>query len=248
MDYYKDYQELFEGAVLWFTGYDQTNLGFPILPAGVTVTPNGTWSNNLNLGNNKEILTFTSSNLNRIVLTDNESWNFGSGNFSICCWIRWTHKTNYAQGIVTQRYKYNSNIALDVYIESTSKMRTFAYACSSNPRIGYEDISAYPFNEWHYICFIRNGDVGYQYNNGVYMGGETTSGFVQCNSTRPLVIGALEASGIFLGDNHFDGQLKDLIIFKGRALTQPEIITLMRLTEPSNRDITPVMSGVRGVE
>lgn len=248
LTYYKDNYELFQNMVLWWQGRDQTSLGFPILPAGVTVTPNGSWTD-LTTDVTRSVKNFTSSNLNRIVLSDNDAWNFGSGSLSICYWVKWTYITGYAQGIVTQRYKYNSNIALDCYIESNAKMHLFVYTCTSSPKLGMEDTSTFPLNEWHYINFIKDGDVAYYYKDGNFVDSATTTGFTQCDSTRPLVIGALEASGNFLIYNHFDGNIKDLMIYKGRALTQPEIIEIMRLTNPaSGRDFAAIYPGIRGVE
>jgi hypothetical protein len=43
------YEELFRNCILHWTGRDQTITGFPIIPTGVTVTPAGTFANDLNV-------------------------------------------------------------------------------------------------------------------------------------------------------------------------------------------------------
>ena len=64
------------------------------------------------------------------------------------------------------------------------------------------------------------------------------------NGTTPFTIGDGGDARVSM----FKGNLKDLMIFKGRALSQDEVVTLMRLTEPGKYDITPIMSGVRSCE
>ena len=72
--YNSQYSELFANCVMWWTGRDTSILGFPIIPSGVTPTTGGTFSSDLNLGNNITLKTFNGSS-NYITLTN--SWIMG---------------------------------------------------------------------------------------------------------------------------------------------------------------------------
>lgn len=244
LNYFTDYSELFDKAVLWWTGYDLTITGFPIIPAGVTPTPNGTWANDLSLGNNKICKTFNGST-NYISLNDNDAWYFGTGDFTVSFWTYYKTMTQY---YYVEICIFNSTSdRLTVFFDNYPGV--YKGACMTYPAdrsvVNLYDnaLGSYVNNTWYHMTFVRNGSVFYIYRNGIVVA-QTSASLNIPNMTGNLYIGYDNCGGTAY---HF-GNLKDLMIFKGRALTQPEIITLMRLTEPGKRDITPVMSGVRGVE
>jgi len=238
MDYYKDYQELFEGAVLWFTGYDQTNLGFPILPAGVTVTPNGTFYKT-DLGNNKSVLNFDGST-NYMSLSDNDAWHMWLGDATFAAWASIANLTSHVV-FLTQRVDGSNQ--LGIYRNYTNNILVL-FIISSGVDVG---VFSCPFsptqNVWYHISILRSGTSCLMYINGVSQTVTQIAAFATVpNLSAAFNIGYGSAQG------YATGNLKDLLVYKGRALTQVEIVTLMRLTEPGKRDITPILPGIRGVE
>ena len=249
--YNGQYEELFSSAVLWWTGSDQTSLGFPILPAGVTVTPNGTWSNDLDLGTNRIVKRFTRTSNNYVSISDHSDWNFGSGNVSICYWMYLISiNTSQENGVLSQRWAYNSNRSLYHDIHPDRYLHCMLTDSTGAVAMHTVDTIQFPLTTWTFVSSIRNGDTLYYYRDGNLISSSTSAGLVVYDSSRPLIIGNVEAGASPLSQNAFDGYFKDLIIFKGRALTQPEIIALMKKTHPTNAigDFRPTLSGIRGVE
>lgn len=240
--YNGQYEELFSSAVLWWPGSDQTSLGFPILPSGVTVTPNGTWSNDLDLGNNNSLKTFNGST-NYISLSDNDAWNFGSGDFTISLWYKPTSATlTGTKGLMGQVPEDGgvTNTGWSILIESA--VPRFYYH-NGTTCVGYSSTcSSFIADVWYHISCIKTSSTLYFFINGISCGSVALSTIN--NSSLAFLIGD---TGYF---SPVGGNIKDLMIFKGRALTQPEIITIMRKTHPTNAigDFRPTLSGIRGVE
>ena len=86
------FNSLLDKCVLWATLQDSAGVSggideFPILPSGVTVTNNGTFTKT-DLGNNKSVLNFNGST-NYISLTDNDAWDVFEDDFTITMWVNY---------------------------------------------------------------------------------------------------------------------------------------------------------------
>lgn len=239
--YSGQYEELFSNCVLWFTGYNQTNLGFPILPAGVTVTPNGTWTNDLNLGNGKSVETFDGST-NYISLTDNDAWDIINTNaFSICGWFR-------LSSLITSRICSQGTTSNDYWRVSwgSTNVLQIMGGVGSVEAINYRAPLIASVGTWYYFTIVKSSGIPGTFNlyiNGVLLTTTILTAYTGATYSLndPFSVG-------YHNTIYWFGNIKDFMIFKGRALTQSEITTLMRLTEPGKRDITPILPGIRGVE
>lgn len=221
---------LFENCILWWTGCELNE--FPIIPSGVTITNNGTWKKD-NLGNNKSVMKFDGSS-NYISLSDNNAWDIGLSNepFTIGIWF----KSTYISNIQCLLYFINNmdwsatGIQWILHTEQQGSSGDYKYLNFAKYRaLGDHyilDDTNYPSSaivvdgNWNFIVINYNGTMYSIYNNGVLCGSKITDP-VQLTSATKFTIGF-----------NLNGSLKDLMIFKGRALTQPEITTLMRLTHP----------------
>jgi len=242
LTFYKDNTEIMSQCVLWWQGRDQTTTGFPILPAGVMVTPSGTWANDLSLGNNKTLKTFNGST-NYISLTDNDAWYFGTSPVTICCWIK-SPTIPVIRYLIWQQTDRNNTFEVSLGNGYTRCASVVSGSYIFDINSGSGSIAS---NTWYHITFIRSGSSQVIYIDGIQKGTTATSSAALINFTGPFYIG-YEPNGYGIPSSYWYGNVKDLMIFKGRALTQPEIITLMRLTEPGKRDIIPILPGIRGVE
>lgn len=215
--------DLFRNCVLWFTGAHTAAISgdfdeFPIIPSGVTVTNNPVssgWTKD-DLLNNKSVMRFDGST-NYVSLSDNAAWNFGSGDFTICFWANSLITTGYGCAIGQAPsgasrwvcYQYADANRLDIYVSgglSTTSPTTFTP------------------NAWHFVT-IRgiSGSVAI----GIDLGFGTAATGAMPDISGVLMIGNQQYSA-----QYWTGNIKDLVIYKNRALTLPELTLLMRKTHP----------------
>jgi len=244
LTYYKDNSELFTSCVLWFTGRDQTSLGFPILPAGVTVTPNGSWTD-LTSGVTRPVKNFDGST-NYISLTDNDAWTWYLNDGSICYWTIFDTLSNSGQyRQIAKEIDVNNRWFIGYEHNGRGIMLYGRY--NSVNMFNYNSSSFIASaNIWYHICFVKSSNIYNIYINGISLTYTIESAWNNLSNVgnQLLNIGRSNIMGC-----NTNGNIKDLMVFKGRALTQPEIIEIMRLTNPaSGRDFAPIYPGVRGCE
>ncbi len=224
------FSSLLKDCVLWAPLQHSAGVSgdideFPIIPSGVTVTNNGTFTK-MSLGNNKQVLNFDGST-NYVSLTDNDAWAMFEGDFTITGWFRFPNRTQH-YGILSQApnkgaywcYLFNSNgnVQLTGYAVDGSAVINFHHFCNCPT----DD------NIWYYVSIQRYGTSCLIYINGVSQ--SVTTGQTWRNTSNfasPLIIGSNIPYNYYL-----NGNIKDLMIYKGRALTQPEIKLLMNRTHP----------------
>ncbi|MFA5760163.1 MAG: LamG-like jellyroll fold domain-containing protein [Dehalococcoidales bacterium] len=221
------FPSLFDKCVLHWTGTDETINGFPIIPSGVTVTPAGTWSNPLDLGNNKSVKKFDNST-NFISLSDNDAWTILGADFTICFWVRfWGDEANdtiFSQitgpdgsswGIRMLHYgAYIKNITL--------------VSDGANCYYHYDSMSC-DFDTWYHIVVERSGTSCLMYVDAVSVTPTVGTAFGSITN----LAGTLEIGRVNTATPHYHaGYLKDLLVYKGRALTVPEIKLVMARTHP----------------
>ncbi len=220
------FSSLLKDCVLWAPLQHSAGVSgdideFPIIPSGVTVTNGGTFTKS-SLGNNKSVLNFDGST-NYISLSDNDAWAFWDSNFTVGMWFRknTTHNTIF----IKQTTDLNNQITF-WYISSSNQISLYikvngienaSYVWNFTPSL----------NVWYHFTIVRSGSTCLIYING---NPQTPSTIYQAfrNTSN---IGAVLRIGSDLVNYH-NGNIKDFMIFKGRALTQPEIKLLMNRTHP----------------
>lgn len=196
---------------------------FPILPTGVTVTPSGTFYKEA-LPNGKQVIKFDGST-NYLSLTDNDAWTLFGVDFTMCLWVRFS-STSRSIEIIGQYVDASNGWVIDwvtsnlieVFSRVTS-INTY-YKCPFTPSA----------NAWYHITIMRSGSSCLIYINGVSISVtiETAWGSTT-NFGAPLKIGYGTT-----GSYTMLGNIKDLLIFKNKALSRTEIQELMTLTNPSS--------------
>lgn len=223
------FPSLFQNCILWAPLMHSAGVSgdideFPIIPSGVTVTNNGSFAKD-NLGNNKSVLNFNGST-NYISLSDNAAWDIYDGNFTVAGWINLassitSNRTLYNQWVGDNnraliRYRYDDIPFIQLYIIVDSTINA-QFSCPFTPSI----------SNWYYIVVQRSNSSCLMYIDGLDQIVTTDQAFRNTTTLAgSLLIGGNSVSGLM------NGMMKDLMIFKGRALTQPEIKLLMNRTHP----------------
>jgi hypothetical protein len=211
------FNSLMQNCVCWFTGLETTE--FPILPSGVTVTPSGTFTKT-DLGNNRQVLNFDGST-NAIDLSDNDAWACfdDSTGAVVCGWIK--HAVFSTNRALVYQAQDGSNYWQILFNASLNRIYLYGvlagvdkynYYCSHTPTVG----------QWYHIAVVKSGSTCLIYVDGSPQSVTITTAFT----------GTSNNTGVFrLGASH-NGQLKDVFVFKGRALSATEINLLMDRTHP----------------
>jgi hypothetical protein len=249
LGFYTDFQELFRDVVLWWQGRDETRLGFPIIPNGTILTTYGTWSETWDMGNNVTLKPLLYTATRYMQFSGCNEWALGTGDFTITMWIRvgaigkevfpciWfseIHGTEYYSILY-----YDTRAAQGSY----RGIRYYAKSVAGTVAVQCSDGDNYATNwqgQWHYLTVTRASGVFTIYKNGIAINSETHETVVVGQADKLNLIGRQ----ILSGSTPFSGGIKDFFLFKGRALTVPEITTIMRLTHPTTgrNDFYPLIS------
>ena len=218
LTYHRDNSELMQNCVFWFTGYNQTVLGFPILPAGVTVTPNGTFTTQ-KMKDGRNIWKFDGST-NYITISDHASWSMFLNNFTIVAWIKFdsiaANRTiigQYADANNQWYVKWTTSNIIQLYGITSSTAR-FDFTCPLTPVAG----------TWYHIVVQRSGSSCVMYINGVAQTVTQTTAF---SATATDIAAVLSIGKI--NTEYQAGNTKDLQIFT-KALTMDQISALYQET------------------
>jgi hypothetical protein len=200
---------------------------FPIIPSGVTVTPAGTWTKD-SLGNNKSVMKFDGST-NYLSLTDVDSWSFGAGDFTFCGWVKLNSTDSTGPALFCQSnaggYQpvFFGIETLKIYTQGSYNGTT--WGISGN--YGSTTLSS---STWYHVTLYRTGGYIKCLLNGVDDGISINVGSnTLFDSTGLAYIGYNRPAFTDLAPCN----IKDLLIYKGRALTVPEIKLIMARTHPT---------------
>jgi hypothetical protein len=212
----------------------------------VTVTPNGTWANSLNLGNNVTLKTFDGST-NYISLLDDASWDFWIDAASISFWIKFNSISAGVIFNVYSQYADSSNWA-SIYWQQSSGLLFFQRYVSGSSN-GNHAVSLSPaLGNWYHVAFVKSSATGTPsvYINGVLQ--VLSTSVAQTDSSTVFAAAALigrNGAGTVFGN----GNIKDLLIYKGKALAGAEIGAIMKMSHPTTgKGLVALYPGVRGVE
>jgi hypothetical protein len=151
-----------------------------------------------------------------LTIPNNSAFNFGSGNFTIECWVYPTTVSGGVQTLVSL-YGYSNNrrswyLALD-----GAQLGLGWDADGSTPPIdGIIASTSSPFvaNRWHHVAFVRSGNTFSGYVNGVLAVSATSAVTLYNNTVDPVSIGATGPTYI----NLLNGHISNVRIIKGTAL------------------------------
>lgn len=206
--------------------------GFPILPDGVTVTPNGTFAVE-KMKDGRNIWAFNGSDNYITFGANNNLTYFGTNDFTLCAWV-YSSVFNSATMRIFGISDYNAaNIwwSLGVgYNSAWGGGNAINFAVTTGNNV-YADLSAANVltnNAWNHVALVVRNKLPEMYCNGARV--TVTSNSIPANysfnATSSLYIGNSRSNVSEL----LNGYLKDVMIFKGKALTQDQVAAIMKET------------------
>jgi len=154
-----------------------------------------------------------------VEVSDSDSLDFGTGDFSIEFWVRTDQTTG---GEIINQWDYSGTTTQWGSSNFEAKLSTNKlYTRISNGSSGVAVTSTTSINDgnWHHIAIVRDGNTLRLYVNTTEEDTADTTGVTIPNTTRPLWIGQSETSvNVF-----YDGDYDESRIYKGRALSADEV-------------------------
>ena len=157
-----------------------------------------------------------------VSVTDDADWNFNTGNFTIETWINPdTLGDDIQQHFVGQWEDVNNKWWFGW--EDSGKLWVY-FLDDSSVKASYKTTSAWnpPLNAWYHLAVVRNGTSLKLYINGVDEPLTITTA-ISTNDVGDM------SSALLIGQNatanYFDGTMDSMRIYKGRALSQAEILS-----------------------
>lgn len=143
----------------------------------------------------------------------NAAFDFGSGNFTIECWVR--PASAGVQGALLEYSRANASSdahqCFTFFVQATNNLYTRVTIGSSG--VGFVGTQTLTAGQFNHVAFVRDGGTLRQFVNGVASGTMAVSGSVNADASRVLKIGKyVDASPIY-----YNGWMDDLRITKGVA-------------------------------
>lgn len=157
-----------------------------------------------------------------ISIADSDDWYFDTGNFTICMWV--TFSTLGAYSTLIAQYVDDSNYWQ--WRKNDTNTLQFLWTDGGTSRGNFTIPSFATASVLYHVAIVRSG-----YTCSIYVNGNsqtvttTTAWGTLGNLSAPLRIGDNGA-----GSNGHTGKIKDVMIFKGTALTEAQIKALYNAT------------------
>ena len=157
-----------------------------------------------------------------VSVPDSDDWSFGSGDFTLEAWVNPDEVGDTLPIIIHRPSPYNvGGYQFQLGGAPPGDFLTVNFVNSSDVTIGaYVSTAHIKAGEWTHLIFVRSGSANKIYVNGIE------------GTTENTALGAttLEnmADSLLIGRNntaYFDGTIDSLRIYKGRALSQAEILS-----------------------
>lgn len=178
-------------------------------------------------GNANSAYSFNGSS-SYIDLGNSPSFNFGSNNFTLSCWVNVNPSDNY--GYIISKYKNPDPLSYGIGTTGSSVYAFFSGDTAGNSINGTQSLKD---SNWHFlsVTFTR-GDAIRAYIDGTLNQTASISSAVgyQTNS-QSLLFGKL-SDGSGLGPQYYNGLLDEVSIYN-RALSASEVSQLYVIPEPS---------------
>lgn len=181
-----------------------TNSGVTFADVGMQGYKCGTWDGN---------------NSRRLQIADNANFQFGTGDFSINAWVYYISESG-ARPVCGKAYSGSSGINNWVLRVSDGYLQ-FVIRDGVSVTEATSSSGAFPTNSWHMVTFVRNGSNMKLYCDANNDGSESIS--LAATNNQDLLIGMQNLSEVTAV---WHGNIQELRIYKGAALTQAEISLL----------------------
>lgn len=222
------------GNVLWWPGacaesgaYDDdgNKRGFMILPDGVTVTPTGTFTTQ-KMKDGRNVWKFNGST-NYVSLSDNDAWTWYLNDGTICYWIKFDTLSNSGQYRQIAKEIDSNNRWFTVYEHNGRGIMLYG-RYNSVDMFNYNSSSFIASaNIWYHICFVKSSNIYNIYINGTPLTYTTNSAWNNLSNVGNQLLNIGRSNITSCNTN---GNLKDLMLFKGKALSQDQIAAIMKET------------------
>lgn len=147
----------------------------------------------------------------KLLIPDSQNFNYGSGNFTVECWVYPTANASFA-GIFTKRASGAVYAPIQVLINSGT-MALFVSTSGSAWAINANASSSPSLNVWSHIAAVRNGATITLYLNGTSVASGSVSTSALMTNTAQFVLGAEGANDT----GNYAGYIDDFRITKGYA-------------------------------
>lgn len=222
------FSSLLNSCVLWAPLQHSAGVSgdideFPILPSGVTVTNDGTFTKTA-LGNNCSVLNFDGST-NRITFSDSASFTLGTNAFSLVMWVNLSSVNT----IHTLCHLFAAtNSGLELYTSASAKLcLKVSDTSTAGNMVDATGSSTLEASTWYHIAVTRSGSTFTVYINAI------------SDSTGSSAASIIDPTAIAIGcrptgtpDQYHYGTIKDVMLINGKALSVQEIKLLMNRTHP----------------
>jgi len=150
-----------------------------------------------------------------LTIPNNSAFNFGSGNFTIECWVYPT-TVSPANQVLIALYGY-SNDRRSWYLglnAANLELRWDANGLTPVDAIITSTSSPFVANRWHHVAFVRSGNTFSGYVNGVLVVSGTSAVTLYNNTVDPVSIGTVGPTYT----DFLNGYISNVRIIKGTAL------------------------------
>jgi len=146
--------------------------------------------------------------VDRLTAGTSQEFDLSSGDFTVECWFYVSSAPAGTQVIVG---KWGNAVVTGWRLEIDSSV--IAWYTNTTRKL----TSAYVTQQWNHVAVVKSGSNSSMYINGVLASGPASDSFSASESTKPLIVGALDYPGFFQG---FVGHIDDLRITRGIARYQ----------------------------
>jgi hypothetical protein len=166
-----------------------------------------------------------------LTVADNAAFIFGTGNFTIECWINTSSTTGTYGKRVVEHYTYTVtdygwNLGV---LRTAGNTISFDSFTSGTVGITLGTSNTLTANVWHHVAVVRSGSTASLYLDGTRVA--TQSG-VTWNDTNTIPAGLEIGSQANIAGTIYDGYISNLRIVKGTAVYDPTLTTLTVPTSP----------------
>ena len=144
-------------------------------------------------------------------------WNFGTGNFTIDFWVRFTDKTN-DQCLVSGGYGADGQ---NTWVFRKTAAHKLTFTCNASAAsvasFALTDAWAVADDTWYHIALVRNGASCLMFINGTSTPVTQTTAFGNLTLSHPGVVRIGARAGEAAADLFLDGHIDELRISKGVA-------------------------------
>jgi hypothetical protein len=158
-------------------------------------------------------------------IADNSAFRFGTGNFTIECWINTSTTTKEFGKRIVEHYTYASND----YGWILGTLRTAGYTLAfygfttGTAGVSLSTTNTVTPNVWHHVAVVRSGSVASLYLDGTRVATQTG---VTWNDTDTIPNGLEIGQQGALASTTYDGYISNIRLVKGTAVYDPTLTTL----------------------